>query len=66
MPTTRVLAVDDCHTVVAAVCAYLEPLGYRVRTMGALADLPAALRWPPDVVLLDLMMPDADPAALRD
>ncbi len=54
----RILVVDDEPHIVGVVRAYLERDGHVVRTA---ADGPSALEvaaaWPPDVVVLDVMLP---------
>jgi len=54
----RVLVVDDDETVSDVVRRYFERAGLEVRVA---ADGPTALdtaeRWPPDLVVLDLMLP---------
>ena len=54
----RVLIIDDDPNVAEVVSRYLEREGYRVDTIadGALG-LQAALADPPDLVVLDLMLP---------
>jgi two-component system KDP operon response regulator KdpE len=59
--TTRVLLVEDDPNIVDLVRSNLVVRGYEVRTdttgAGVVDDV---RRDPPDVVLLDLMLPDAD------
>jgi two-component system KDP operon response regulator KdpE len=57
----RVLVVDDEVQILRLLRRTLEAQGYRVETveMGG-AALDTAERHPPDVVLLDLMLPDLD------
>ena len=59
--TTRVLLVEDDPNIVDLVRSNLTVRGYEVRTdttgAGVVDDV---RRDPPDVVLLDLMLPDAD------
>jgi two-component system OmpR family response regulator len=59
--TARVLVVDDesaIRELLAMICAYE---GWDVRTAGAGEPaLQTAREWPPDVVLLDRMLPDLD------
>jgi two-component system, OmpR family, response regulator ResD len=56
-----ILVVDDEPTITEVVSRYLERAGYATRVAG---DGPAALRLasesPPDLVVLDLMMPGMD------
>jgi DNA-binding response OmpR family regulator len=54
----RVLVVDDDQTVSDVICRYLEHAGYQVSHVGdGAAALAAVLRQPPDLVVLDLMLP---------
>ncbi len=57
----RILIVEDDADVVRVVAAFLEREGYRVATAwdGAMG-LDAALRDPPDLVVLDWMLPVVD------
>ena len=60
-PTQRVLVVDDDETVSEVVRRYLEREGYEVEVAGdGLAALAAALERPPDLLVLDLMLPGLD------
>ncbi len=57
----RVLVVDDEPLIVRALQASLSATGYDVRAaMTAGEALDAAAVWAPDVVLLDLRLPDGD------
>ena len=60
--TARVLVADDEHLMASGVCSLLRSLGYE--PIGPYADgrtaLEAALRHPPDMMLLDIRMPDMD------
>ncbi len=59
--TQRVLVVDDDKTVAEVVARYLEREGLDVETTGdGLAALAAAAERPPDLVVLDLMLPGLD------
>src|SRR5262245_10398958 len=62
---TRVLVVDDSDQLVELVGAWLEDEGYLVETAtsGSRA-IAAAAATPPDVVLLDLILPPPDGFAL--
>ena len=57
----RILVVDDDKSIVKVVRGYLEQAGYQVLTAG---DGETALhmlrRERPDLVVLDLMLPDRD------
>jgi CheY-like chemotaxis protein len=63
-PRRRVLVVDDESDIREVVAGILVEEGYEVAVATGGAD---ALRlvggWPPDVILLDLWMPDFDGAA---
>jgi DNA-binding response OmpR family regulator len=63
--STRVLVVDDSDQLVGLIALWLEEDGYAVSTAtsGARA-LVAAAAEPPDVVLLDLVLPPPDGFAL--
>jgi DNA-binding response OmpR family regulator len=57
----RILVVDDDATVAEVVGRYLERDGYAVETVGdGRAALDRALAAPPDLVILDLMLPGLD------
>jgi two-component system KDP operon response regulator KdpE len=59
----RVLVVDDEPQIVRALSINLRARKYEVRTAGSGAEaLVVAARHPPDVVLLDLGLPDMDGA----
>lgn len=60
MPGARILVVDDEPQIRRALTRTLEANGYDVRTVATGADAMAALRWRPDVILLDIMLPDLD------
>jgi len=56
-----VLIIDDDPGIAAALTARLESLGYQVtHAAGGLAGIEAAERRRPDVILLDIRMPDID------
>lgn len=60
-PGARVLVVDDDPTVSDVVRRYLERAGYQVdRAVDGYAALAAVDRSPPDLVVLDLMLPGLD------
>lgn len=62
MKTSRVLLVDDDVSVTRTLSMYLAEYGacdVRVENTGSLA-LAAAREFTPDIVILDIMMPDAD------
>jgi DNA-binding response OmpR family regulator len=57
----NVLVVDDDPTVAEVVVTYLERAGFTVRTAtDGTAALSAVESAPPDLVVLDLMLPDLD------
>ncbi|HLA24325.1 MAG TPA: response regulator transcription factor [bacterium] len=60
MSGARILAIDDEPQIRRALRRTLESQAYEVRTVGTGLDALAALSWRPDVVLLDLMLPDID------
>ncbi|MGN6377603.1 MAG: response regulator [Gaiellales bacterium] len=61
----HVLVVDDERPIRRALELTLEQAGYRVATAGtARAALTAAALDPPDLVLLDMMLPDGDGVAV--
>jgi two-component system, OmpR family, response regulator len=58
---TRVLIVDDYRGAAVATAEYLSLDGIQTRVAGGCAEALEILRhWVPDVVLLDLMMPQRD------
>ena len=62
---TSVLVVDDDPTIRLLARAALEPAGLRVRDAASgEAALEAVAEAPPDLVLLDVQLPDADGVAL--
>ena len=64
---TSVLVVDDDQTVRETLADYFETLGYVVRTAGtATAGRQAAAEHAPDVVLVDLRLPDASGLTLLE
>lgn len=60
MSGARVLVVDDEPQIRRALRRTLEANGYEVRAVGTGEEGLVGLRWRPDVVLLDLMLPDLD------
>ena len=57
-PNRKVLIADDNPQMLELLEAYVEPLGVRVETAGdGQATLAAVDRDPPDLILLDVMMP---------
>ena len=58
---TSILLADDDQSIRQLVQLYLEKEGYEVRCAGRGDDALASFRrFPPDLVLLDVMMPGAD------
>ncbi len=65
MSGARVLVVDDDPAILRAVRRVLEAREYDVRVLDSGRDVVAtAASFRPDVILLDLMLPDADGIAL--
>jgi DNA-binding response OmpR family regulator len=63
IPTSRqtILLVDDDPTVAGLVAEILKTEGYSVEAVGTGAEAEAAIeRIQPDLVILDIMLPDAD------
>jgi CheY-like chemotaxis protein len=59
--TTRVLVVDDDNTTLGYVGVILRAAGYEVQTAnGGLPGVAKASEAPPDLILLDVQMPDLD------
>jgi len=59
--STRVLVVDDDLTIAEVVGDYLRDAGLETRhAADGLAALSVASEWPPDLVVLDLMLPGID------
>jgi two-component system KDP operon response regulator KdpE len=63
MSGPRVLVVDDDLAILRAVQRGLEGLGFEVSGTSLASEvLPALERWRPDVVVLDMVLPDGDGA----
>lgn len=60
MSGARILAIDDEPQIRRALRRTLEAQEYEVRTAGSGGEALEALSWRPDVILLDLMLPDVD------
>ena len=61
MDESRVLVIDDDPGLRLLLGTTLGSAGYDVRTVGDAATMRAALaEWTPDLLLLDIMLPDAD------
>jgi len=57
----RILVVDDIRANSMLIEAYLKPMGYEVMTVDSgLGALELARESPPDLVLLDVRLPDLD------
>lgn len=57
----RILVVDDSYANARLLDVYLEPLQHQVRTaLGAREALKEVCSFVPDLLLLDLQMPDVD------
>jgi DNA-binding response OmpR family regulator len=60
-PRTRVLLIDDDEALCGLLAEYLEPFGFAVASAHHPDDgLAAIAKDPPDIVVLDVMMPDTD------
>ncbi|MBN8527677.1 MAG: response regulator [Caulobacterales bacterium] len=60
-PTARILVVDDDPGIREVLCDYLSQHGYQTFGVGSAAEMDQALAaTPPDVIVLDLMMPGED------
>src|SRR5512136_2534155 len=65
--TTSILLVDDDETFRHVLAGELKRLGFAVSTAASGAEgLRAAVESPPDVVLLDLQLPDMGGLAVLD
>ncbi|HTT80677.1 MAG TPA: response regulator [Stellaceae bacterium] len=61
----RLLAIDDNRDAAELVVRVARRCGYEARLLADQAELPQALsEWQPDVLTLDLCMPDADGISL--
>lgn len=60
MAGARILVVDDEPQIRRALTRTLAANDFDVRTVGTGEEALVALRWRPDVILLDLMLPDLD------
>lgn len=55
----KILIVDDSPTVLTMMSAVLKVAGYDILTVGkAAAGIIKAQDWKPDLILLDVMLPD--------
>lgn len=55
----KVLEVDDNPDHCSLICGMLEPVGFKVECASTVKEaLEAAERWRPDVILLDISLPD--------
>lgn len=61
MTKSKILVIDDEPNILNIVKAYLEPEGYQVYTADdGLAGLKAARTYKPDLIVLDVMLPEID------
>lgn len=61
MTTSKILVIDDEPNIVKLIKAYLEPEGYEVYTAeDGLSGLKAARAFKPDLIVLDVMLPEID------
>ncbi len=60
MTGARILVVDDEPQIRRVLTRTLEANGFAVRAVATGEEAIASLRWRPDVILLDLMLPDLD------
>lgn len=60
MAGARILVVDDEPQIRRALSRTLEANGFDVRAVETGEEALTSLRWRPDVILLDLMLPDLD------
>jgi CheY-like chemotaxis protein len=58
-PRRRVLVVDDDVTHVQFMVGLLQPLGFEVNAVNSGAEAPAAAASTPDLIMVDLSLPDA-------
>jgi putative two-component system response regulator len=57
----NLLIVDDCPNSLELLASVLQDKGYRVQVVpSGERALEAALRQPPDLILLDILMPNLD------
>jgi DNA-binding response OmpR family regulator len=60
-PRTRVLLIDDDEALCGLLAEYLEPFGFAVAARHHPDEgLASIAKDPPDIVVLDVMMPDTD------
>ncbi len=60
MPTKRILIIDDDQTILAILKELLSDAHYEVETASPTHAIDTALSNPPDLILLDMMMPVVD------
>lgn len=61
LPALRVLVVDDNHDMASSLEEILRNAGHDVRSAGdGASGVETAVIWLPDVVLLDIRLPDLD------
>lgn len=56
----KILVIDDDESIIWVIKKALEPLGYRITSRTKLASGLRAVAEEPQVILLDLMLPDGD------
>ncbi|MFT5368396.1 MAG: DNA-binding NtrC family response regulator [Candidatus Latescibacterota bacterium] len=57
---TNILVIDDEPDICEILKTVLEGAGYAVRTSTSSKNLPELLETPPDIILLDVLMPEAN------
>lgn len=60
MDHDRILIVDDEPAIVQVICDRLTREGFQVHAAGTGGEALAAMQDPPDLLILDLMLPDMD------
>jgi CheY-like chemotaxis protein len=60
MPAKRILIVDDEPAITQALAALLRQAGYTALTAHSGREALAQLAAAPDLIVLDIMMPDLD------
>jgi CheY-like chemotaxis protein len=57
---TRLLVVDDDESVANLICRVAEDVGFDVRSASGIAATEMCKEFEPDVIVLDIFMPDID------